>query len=194
MRITKEIAKNAAFKAFEKSLKELNKKAQSYNDTLYEAYLSLLPTKIIECLKEHPEYFKKTYTIATNSSYGSPKFYDTYSCFCILDKLISFDLKKEYVTLGSYPYDRLDSTKLEDVDSTYIPILNKEYSEFEKYKNKVTDSITELYETLYGLRTLKKVLEVLPDMEKYLPKEEKKVNLPAVVNPKLVNAIKNQPL
>jgi hypothetical protein len=93
--------------------------------------------------------------------------------------------------LNKYPFQSLDHELISKEDSE---VVLESYNACSKYRTEVKKKQDELYNTLIGLRTKKKVLDLMPELEKYFPKETGSTYYPVVINPELMNAINNQTL
>lgn len=180
MRITKAFAEQMTAIVFKPSYEKADDMIIAHNDMCYDLYLKTLPKDLEEVLKKHSAYICNTHSALshTNVKY-------------IGSLYVKIKTDKKYLVLSQYPFGYLDHYKIKEEESKMI--LDS-YNEINKYRKSIDDKAIELYDTLIGLRTKKKVLEVMPQLEKYFPKDAQATNYPMVINPELINVIANQPM
>ena len=180
MRITKAFAEEMTAIVFKPSYEKADDMIIAHNDMCYDLYLKTLPKDLEDMLKKHSTYIGTSHDAInhTNARHLNTLY-------------LNFKTGKRYLVLSQYPFSYLDHYKIKEEESKMI--LDS-YNAINKYRKSIDDKEKELYHTLIGLRTKKKVLEVMTQLEKYFPKDAQATNYPMVINPELINVIANQPM
>lgn len=180
MRITKVFAEEMTALVFKPSYEKADDMIIAHNDMCYDLYLKTLPKDLEETLKKHSTYIGTNHNAISHTNVKH-----------VSGLYLKIKTGKTYLVLDKYPFSYLDHYKIKEEESKMI--LDS-YNEINKYRKSIDDKVTELYNTLIGLKTKKKVLEVMPQLEKYFPKDAQATNYPMVINPELINVIANQPM
>ena len=180
MRITKAFAEEMTALVFKPSYEKADDMIIAHNDMCYDLYLKTLPKDLEEVLKKHSAYIGHTHSALSHTNVKH-----------VSSLYVKLKTGKQYLVLSQYPFSYLDHYKIKEEESKMI--LDS-YNEINKYRKSIDDKAIELYDTLIGLKTKKKVLEVMPQLEKYFPKDVQATNYPMIINPELINVIANQPM
>ena len=180
MRITKQLAEDLKELIFKKSAEKLDDMVIAHNDMCYDLYISTLPKEVVEAMKKHEKYF-----CTNNNSIQHRNTRHINSLY------VQVKPNKKYSVLDNYSFQCLDHYLLSKEDSEMVLAS---YNVCEKYRAELRKKQDQLYNTLLGLKTKKKVLDVMPELEMYFPVEHATMNYPMVISPELINAINNQPM
>lgn len=180
MRITKAFAEEMTALVFKPSYEKADDMIIAHNDMCYDLYLKTLPKDLEEALKKYSTYIGTTHDAINHTNVRH-----------LSSVYLKLKTNKRYLVLSQYPFCYLDHYKIKEEESKMI--LDS-YNAINKYRKSIDDKAIELYNTLIGLKTKKKVLEVMPQLEKYFPKDPQATNYPMVINPELINVIANQPM
>lgn len=139
MRVTREIASKVANILAEIAYKEdVEKACKKYKEIIDNIYLSYVPSPIIACAKEYPDFFYAS----TSAYFSSPKAFQQWFNLSISNPLGSIP-----INISDKDMDRALNAELE-----YRTIKNEKYS----YRSKVGDA-------LYQLKTEAKIKQFFPE-------------------------------